>query len=190
MNRISNALGVVSGNWRARMLLLIVVLQAVSVSFFIGDVFGDYRTIGLNRHTAYEGCATVALFLGVLFGLLEFRRMFRIAAHAENSLKIAADAFGEMIDDRFDAWRLSPSEREVALLTLKGFDAPEIAALRQTAHGTVRAQLTSIYSKSGLTNRGQLVSSFIDALISIPILDQSRSPCRHAMPKDAMPEEK
>jgi len=178
MNRSSTTLGIVSRNWRARFLTAVVVLQAVSVSFFIGDVFADVRAEGIGRHILYEGCATFALFLGVLFGVLELRRMFWIAAHAENSLKIASDAFGEMIEESFDAWRLSPSEREVALLTLKGFDAPEIASLRRTAQGTVRAQLASIYSKSGMTNRGQLVSSFIDALISIPILDRSVSHSR------------
>lgn len=184
MDRSSNTFGIVSRNWRARFLVVVVILQAVSVSFFIGDVFADIREEGLGRHIAFEACATFALFLGVLFGLLELRRMFWITAHAEDSLKIAADAFGEMIEERFNAWRLSPSEREVALLTLKGFDAPEIASFRQTAQGTVRAQLANIYSKSGMTNRGQLVSSFIDALISLPILDRPFSASQPQFPND------
>ena len=67
MDRSSNTFGIVSRNWRARFLIAVVVLQAVSVSFFIGDVFADIREEGLGRHIAFEACATFALFLGVLF---------------------------------------------------------------------------------------------------------------------------
>jgi DNA-binding CsgD family transcriptional regulator len=74
-----------------------------------------------------------------------------------------------MIAERFSTWSLTAAEAEVALLTLKGFDAIEIAGFRNSAAGTVRAQLSGIYSKSGLHNRGQFVSSFIDDLLESPI---------------------
>ena len=172
--RHGTALRAVAASWRIRALVLITLLQAVSVFFFVGDVVMDYRALGLDRHTAYEACATVALLLGVGFGAAEMYRVLRRAANAECSIRIAANAFGDMITERFGSWGLSPSEREVALLTLKGFDAPEIADIRRTARGTVRAQLAGIYAKSGKANRGQFVSSFIDALLETPIIEPHR----------------
>ena len=56
----------------------------------------------------------------------------------------------------------------VELLTLKGYDATQIAKMRKTAPGTARAQLTSIYGKSDSNGRGQIVSLFIDALLDDP----------------------
>lgn len=117
---------------RARALVVIIVLQAICVFFFVGDAVMDYRALGLNRHTTYEACATVALMTGAGFGVAEMVRMLQRAANAESSLKIAADAFGDMIRERFGLWALSPAEHDVVLMTLKGFDAPETAQFRRT----------------------------------------------------------
>ncbi|WP_428642440.1 helix-turn-helix transcriptional regulator [Roseibium sp.] len=169
MPHIRSALTFLASNWRTKMLAAVILLQVVSACFFIGDVFWELTSSGLTLHTAFETCAAVALVCGVIFGFFEMIRMYRTSKFAQDALRIAADAFGEMIRSRFDTWKLSPTEQEVALLTLKGFDVSEIADLRRTAQGTVRAQQTSIYSKSGTANRGQFVSSFIDALIETPV---------------------
>ena len=176
-----SSLRAVAASWRARSLAAIILLQAISVFFFIGDVIVDYGEIGFDAHTTYEAGATVALILGVGFGLGEMSRMVSRARRAEGSLRIAADAFGDMMDEWFGIWNLSPAERDVALLTLKGFDACEIAAIRRTAQGTIRAQLACIYAKSGKANRGQFVSSFIDALLETPAVDRASSPAAKAI---------
>jgi DNA-binding CsgD family transcriptional regulator len=165
-----SSLGHLKASLRFSTLLAIVLLQAASAVFFIGDVFWEFRNSGLVGHTGFEGLATLGLVLGVLFGVFEMARIQRSADMAENSLKIAADAFGDLIRDRFETWALSNSEREVALLTLKGFDVNEIARFRNTATSTVRAQQASIYAKSCTHNRGQFVSSFIDALVETPLV--------------------
>jgi DNA-binding NarL/FixJ family response regulator len=56
----------------------------------------------------------------------------------------------------------------VALFALKGCETPEIAELRQVAEGTVRAQLTSIYAKAGVSSRHALSSLFLEDLIEAP----------------------
>ncbi len=153
-------------------LVFLVLLQAVSALFFLGDVIADFMAIGMDPHTRYEAVATLALILGVIFGGVETARILRRSRAAESALLIASGAFSELVAERFDAWRLSGSERQVALLTLKGFDTPEIAELRGTAQGTVRAQLGSIYTKSDTSGRGQFVSLFIEELLDEPLLQQ------------------
>lgn len=154
---------------RVGVLMVLITLQAVSALFFVGDVFADYMAIGFDQHTTYEAVATLALILGVCFGAAEMLRTIRLGRRAEAGLKMASGAFSELLNDRFTQWDLTPSESDVALLTLKGFDGPQIADLRGTAPGTVRAQLGHIYAKSGCNGRGQFVSLFIDALLDDPI---------------------
>lgn len=152
----------------------LVLLQGTSALFFLGDVTADYLAIGLDWHTTYEGIATLALLCGVILGLVEMWRAALRMRRAEIALKMASGAFADLLSDRFHDWRLTPAEADVALLTLKGFDGREIAQLRGTADGTVRAQLGRIYAKSGCNGRGQFVSLFIDALLDDPVLPKAR----------------
>ena len=72
------------------------------------------------------------------------------------------------IDAQFDRWSLSRSEREVALLLLKGLSLKEIASLRDTSEKTVRAQSGAVYSKSGLGGRSELSAYFMEDLLQPP----------------------
>lgn len=69
------------------------------------------------------------------------------------------------IDAQLARWSLSPSEKEVALLILKGLSLREIAELHNTAEKTVRAQSVAIYSKSGLAGRSELAAFFLEDLL-------------------------
>ena len=48
----------------------------------------------------------------------------------------------------------------MALLALKGLTIGEIAALRATREGTVKAQCAAIYRKAGVSGRPQLHQPF------------------------------
>jgi DNA-binding CsgD family transcriptional regulator len=70
----------------------------------------------------------------------------------------------EAIDRQFDRWGLTPAEREVALLQLKGLRHKAIAGLRHTSERTVRQQALSVYRKSGLNGRSDLAAFFLEDL--------------------------
>jgi len=72
---------------------------------------------------------------------------------------------GEAIDRQFDRWGLTPAEREVALLQLKGLRHKEIAELRHTSERTVRQQALAVYRKSGLNGRSDLAAFFLEDLL-------------------------
>ena len=59
-------------------------------------------------------------------------------------------------------WGLTAAETEVAILAVKGFSNAEIARMRNSALPTVKSQFTSIYQKSGLQNRVQLIAFITD----------------------------
>ena len=69
------------------------------------------------------------------------------------------------MEDRFDDWSLTPSERDVAMLAIKGLSIAEIAEARQTKNGTIKAQSNAICRKAGVSGRPQLLSLFIDELM-------------------------
>lgn len=94
---------------------------------------------------------------------LEERRAERDAwrASAERSLR----GLGAAIDAQFAAWGLTPAEREVALLLLKGRSHKEIAYGTNRSERTVRQHAVAVYGKSGLGGRAELSAFFLEDLM-------------------------
>jgi DNA-binding CsgD family transcriptional regulator len=65
----------------------------------------------------------------------------------------------------FAEWGLTASEKDVALFAIKGMSTADIAGLRSTSEGTVKAQTNAIYRKAGVSGRSQLLSLFIEDLM-------------------------
>lgn len=87
------------------------------------------------------------------------------SAKASQELIAARRTFGEAVVKQFSDWSFTESETEIALLTLKGLTAKEIANLRNASEKTVRNQLTSIYRKSGTTGKLGFIAWFIEGLM-------------------------
>lgn len=71
----------------------------------------------------------------------------------------------DLLTERFQEWGLTPAEKDVALFAIKGLSTSDIAVLRSTSEGTVKAQTNAIYRKAGVSGRSQLLSLFIDDLM-------------------------
>ncbi|HEX9105004.1 MAG TPA: LuxR C-terminal-related transcriptional regulator [Polyangia bacterium] len=87
------------------------------------------------------------------------------AARWRQEAEGALRGLGAAIDRQFDHWQLSPAEREIALLLLKGLSLKEVAAARQTSERTVRQQALGIYRKAGLAGRAELSAFFLEDLL-------------------------
>lgn len=72
---------------------------------------------------------------------------------------------GAAIDRQFDRWGLSPAEREVGLLLLKGLALKDVASARKTSERTVRQQALAVYRKAGLAGRAELAAFFLEDLL-------------------------
>lgn len=147
---------------------IVVAIQAVAAIFFIADAIGDLRSGAFDLHIAVEAMIAFALLAGVTLGAWLLRRLLYEAQVREETLAIASGALAEQIRLRFHDWALTEAESEVALFAIKGCDTAEIARLRNSASGTVRAQLSRVYAKAGVTSQAELVSLFIDDLLQIP----------------------
>ena len=105
------------------------------------------------------------LVMGVFLGAWHMRLLLAEAQRREQALAVAQGALAQHIEARFADWGLTAAESDVALFALKGCDAAEIARLRGAAQGTVRAQLSQVYAKAGVTSQAGLVSLFLDDLL-------------------------
>lgn len=108
----------------------------------------------------------VALVIGVVLSAMLLLRSLRARKQAEDSLRELSGAFMDLLKQRFEDWALIPAERDVALFSIKGVSMADIAALRGTSEGTVKAQCNAIYRKAGVSGRAQLLSLFIEDLLS------------------------
>jgi len=82
-------------------------------------------------------------------------------SRAEQALRGMAYA----IDQQFDAWKLTPAEREVALMLLKGHGHKQIAFGTGRSESTVRQHAVSVYGKSGQGGRAELAAFFLEGLM-------------------------
>jgi DNA-binding NarL/FixJ family response regulator len=76
----------------------------------------------------------------------------------------ALEGLGKAVEQQFEAWHLTPAEREVALLLLKGHGHKQIAAATGRSERTVRQHAVSVYQKSGLQGRAELAAFFLEDL--------------------------
>ena len=91
------------------------------------------------------------------------------------SAESALASFSSAVEQQLSAWGLTPAEREVALLLLKGHGHKQIAARTGRSERTVRQHAVSVYEKSGLGGRAELAAFFLEGLI-IPTIDNSSAP--------------
>jgi DNA-binding CsgD family transcriptional regulator len=149
----------------------VLVLQAICGFFFVSEilitVFGlPITPINWQLYEFIQIGAALGLILGVVLGGVALRHAWARSAQAEEALRAASGAFLEVLEERFTEWGLTPAERDVALFAIKGMSTQEIAELRQTSEGTVKAQTNAIYRKAGVSGRPQLLSLFIDELMN------------------------
>lgn len=148
----------------------VVVVQSVCAIFFVSDiissVLGLYpRPIAWQIRELLEIGAALGLVLGLALGAALLVKAMRQRHRAEEKLRRASGAFMTLLQERFAEWGLTPAERDVALFAIKGMSTQEIAALRSTSEGTVKAQTNAIYRKAGVSGRPQLLSLFIEDLM-------------------------
>lgn len=148
----------------------IFAIQAICVALFFSSTLAEVfqvepSWINEDIRLLVRFLAAIGLVLGTIMGWSTLRQSLHIARETERKLKDASSAFMDVMQEHFEQWGLTPAESDVALFSLKGMTVSEIAALRGTSNGTVKAQTNAIYRKAGVSGRPQLLSIFIDDLI-------------------------
>jgi DNA-binding CsgD family transcriptional regulator len=161
------------------MLVGLIAFQFLCILVFGYDIVHEFPRDDIsNMSTAAvlpELLATLGLALGIVVEWRLLRSMQRRQTEMARGLSVAAGAINELMRRYFAEWDLTPAECDVAAFMIKGYSITEVAGLRGSAEGTVKAQLNAIYRKAGVSGRAQLVSLLVEDLFSAPLLDQTPS---------------
>jgi len=157
--------------------LIFMALLAAVIIGGAADVVYDYSQGAGLPHMVVEVIvifASIAMIVVLSLGILRQNRSNRRLREELASLAEQADAarrspsvaaarheFAETIQQQFEEWGLTQTEKEVALLLIKGLSFKEIAAVRDTLEKTVRQQASSIYRKAGVSGRHAFSAWFI-----------------------------
>jgi len=168
------------------------LLSGVLVAFFAVavlaalDLAADFRDGATLRHVSSEGGMFLVGLFGAIFMAGRLMRVIRSARAAQaeavaigEQLKVTQEeaarwraeardlltGLSAALDRQFERWALSPAEREVALLLLKGLSHKEVAEVRSITEATARQQARAVYKKAGLSGRNDLAAFFLEDLL-------------------------
>jgi len=173
-----------------RRVLTGVLLAFAGVALFAAiDVSADLREGADFAHVAAE---VGILLVGLLGSIFMTRRLVltlrRARAVEKEALSLAEQlaatrveanrwqteardlvkGLAAALDQQFDRWNLTPAEKEVALLLLKGLSHKDIAEIRSVTEATARQQARAVYKKGGLSGRHDLAAFFLEDLMLPP----------------------
>ena len=172
--------------------LVAFVAIALLAALDLASDLGEGTTVG---HVVTEGSVFFVGMLGAVFiarrlmGVVRSERIARAealdlaerltASEAEatrwrDEARDLLEGLGAALDRQFERWALSPAEKEVALLLLKGLSHKEIAEVRSITEATARQQARAAYKKAGLSGRNDLAAFFLEDLL-LPGTDEASS---------------
>ena len=155
---------------------LLIVLLFLIMTGSLFDLVVDSAHGASGLHLTVEALTFMVAALVFAWLLNDLRRQRRSLAELRREMSREAGAdmpappelaetrhrLGHLIQQQFEAWKLTDSEQAVGLLLLKGLTFREIAALRETREKTVRAQASAIYHKAGVGGRHAFSAWFIE----------------------------
>lgn len=156
-----------------RMLWVLTAVQVLCAAGLAMDLYSEFPDPrlwpGLPAIDLHHLVAEIIMVTLVLTGLAVTRYVMRrlnAERHAlRDQLGSLRGAFDSIIHARFDLWNLTPAQRDVALLTLRGLRLSEIATARGCAEGTIKAHMSAIFRASDVHTRSEFLGLFMDELL-------------------------
>ena len=158
-----------------------VLVSILSAVFFLvtADIVGDSKEGVDFWHLLLEGGVGLISLFGIFYllrdsfktkhNLIETNQKF--SDYRLESEKWRAESkkylqgLSSAIDEQLSKWGLTPAEKEVAFLLLKGLSLKDVANIRNTSEKTARVQSMAIYAKAGLSSRSELSAFFLEDLL-------------------------
>ena len=156
------------------LLVLIIVLKLV-------DLQDDFSNAAHITHLVQESVLILlssGLFCYLIIDIirrsrssarltLQLQQTQNQVGKLNQEIQITKTAFLRAIDTQFDLWELTSTEREVALMLIKGYSVIEIATLRQKSEKTIGNQTSSVYRKADVQGRHELAGLFFEEIIPL-----------------------
>jgi DNA-binding CsgD family transcriptional regulator/cbb3-type cytochrome oxidase subunit 3 len=142
------------------LLIIITVYSGFEVKAELVRHSGSYKAM---FHGALEiGLIVISLILLFYFVFLLRRKPLADSGQFDQANETS---FQKAVNEQFTEWRFTSSEKQVAMLLLKGLSVKEIADVRHVQEKTVHNQLSTIYDKSQLSGRHVFAARFFEDLL-------------------------
>ena len=147
--------------------LPVIALGSAS-AFFLYDIIIDVMKGDESAlHLIIEGIVFLTTSVFFTYEVIRVMQLSKDLRKEQDKVARLSGELSQVIQNDFQAWKLSESEKEVAILLIKGLSMNEIGELRGVKEKTVRQQATSIYTKSKCPNRHELAAKFIEDLLNV-----------------------
>ncbi len=149
---------------------IVVAVQCVCGAYFMWEILASVAglpslPLRWQARELVELGASTGLIVGAGLAVHLVAQARRAETRATRAHKLTTGAFTQTVDAYFTRLALTEAEMDIAWLVLKGMSMAEIAELRQTRPGTVKAQCTAIYRKAGVNSKSQLFSQVVEDLL-------------------------
>ncbi|MBT4160282.1 MAG: response regulator transcription factor [Gammaproteobacteria bacterium] len=154
------------------MLGFMIFVALASGSDLIADLMHGVDTLHLVQEALILTLSLLVIAWIMYKLFLGHNEIVRLKAELETAKMLQSNSSEEGRDVRqrlsdyirhqFEAWQLTPSEREIGMLLIKGLSFKEIAQLRGTTEKTIRQQASAIYRKAELPGRHAFAAWFIE----------------------------
>ena len=156
------------------MFLFAIVIQTID---FIHDLYSQdsFLHIFMDGLTVFLSLIGLMMLISIIIDRAQEIETLHLKVEkteidlnlSRSKFKVISQEYNEYITEQFDNWGLTTSEREVALILLKGLSLNEIAKRRNTKEKTVRQQASTIYHKSNVSGRHELSAWFFEDFLKI-----------------------
>lgn len=133
---------------------------------------------------AFNHFMSVAIIAVILYAWVSpLKRNFgsvseKLERSRQKNLEIAHVLRGQ-IGWQCETWGLTSSERDVAILSLKGLKISEIAEYRNSREGSIKAHLNAIFRKADVSSRTELLATCLESFIDLGSIPEGEKPMTH-----------
>jgi len=155
-------------DWQTYKIYFPAIVLGFASAFFLYDIIIDVMKEDESPlHLTIEGFIFFATSVVLTYEVLRVMKLSKDLKQEQGKVARLSGELSQVIQKDFEEWKLTESEKEVAILLIKGLSMNEIGDLRGVKEKTVRQQATSIYTKSKCPNRYELAAKFIEDLLNV-----------------------
>jgi DNA-binding CsgD family transcriptional regulator len=155
---------------------VIFFVQVLLTGFFLFDLLSSRVSLSSDPlpwrvRELIELSGALGLLIGIFVSFYELAKTRSRMRMLQSRMRVASSAFYDLVQDEFDAWNLTPKERDVGIFILKGLTNSEISQITDKKEGTFKAQTNSLFKKADVSNRSQFACYFIEVLLQEPLTE-------------------
>ncbi len=148
-----------------------------TIIYFIYDIVYDllYEDPIGTLHFTLEVFAFIGVSMALIAGVRYLVKVrVRLYGEEQRNYLLAQDLV-EILNLQMSEWEMTPSEKEIAWLIIKGYRFSEIAELRGVKESTTRLQATSLYAKAGVKSRSEFVAEIFQTVLMFTGVDATKT---------------